>query len=233
MKNNIKKVYQKKLIDKEKVKNQVLLKRKELNKMNEKNKKLAYIGGTLIIVLVITFSLIGITKNKTVKVNYREYMTANQKLNLEKSSLKEKINKLHDNYMANEISEEDYFSELESLKEEYNKVLEEKKQLKKDYNLEEKDLTKLTFSNNKEEDKKLKEIHQKEILLESEEDELDALEDDLEKRYKNKEITKEEYLQQKISIDQKEDELDDQEEELDALEDALDIDDNDDDEEPE
>lgn len=230
MKNTIKDVFIEKICDKEKIKNNVL------NRKRDYMKKIIPILSVSLAVCIIFFGFYLTNSTKTT-IDYEGYLKENTALKLEKDNLKDQIKTLYNDFMNDKISEDEYFEKVDNLHNNYKTVSEKMDNLKKEYKIkDDMDLEKVTFSKDTNVDKELKDLYKKELEIEQQEDEIDRLEESLELKYKNGQINKSEFKNQMDLLEKEEDKLDrfedEVENEIDKIEDEnnidVDIDDDDD-----
>lgn len=223
MKNNMKEVFTLKVCNKNKVKSKVLThKRKEQKYMK---KWIPYLSGAMAVVLVFFGFLVFQNKPKALEIDYVQYLNDNQKYIQEKNDLKEELKVLYEAFINEEITQEEYFTKLEELKNKNEEVDKKIDSLKEEYQITDSlNLDEVQFSADKDEDAKIKELYKKEIELEKQEEELERQEDELDRKYRNGEITRSEYVKQIRELEQLEDELDIEEDELEKEEEKMGVD---------
>lgn len=215
---NIKEVFIKKVCDKNKIKINILYKRKEGNFMK---KYVPYLMGVIIICILGVYILTN--KSDKVIVHYNEYLKENKVLSNEKANLKNEKNILYEKFNKGLINDKEYNIQDKNIDKKIEGLNKKLKELKKDYKIKDNmNLSKYKFSNDPKMDKKLKDLYLKEQELEKKEDELDIQEHKLKEQFRKGEIDKNTYINKKREIEKKEDEIDAIEDEYDLLEDEID-----------
>lgn len=207
MKNNMKEVFTSKVCNKDIVKSNVLThKRKEQGYMK---KWIPYLTGALA-VLVLFFGFIFFrNKPKVLEVDYVSYLSENKKLVQERNDLKDELKVLYEEFINDKITQDEYFTKLEELKNKTNEVNNKMDELKNEYKINDSlNLDNVQFSSDKNKDAKIKELYKKEIELEKQEEALDKKEDELDRKYKNGEISRSEYVKEIRELEQLEDQID-------------------------
>ncbi|MEG2322223.1 MAG: hypothetical protein RSB71_01915 [Bacilli bacterium] len=207
--------------DKDELKEKIDKRKRERVEMKNYKKPLLIFGTLVLVIGVIALPML-LKKDKKLQIEYTKYLSENKVLTETNKNYNKQIKENYTKYQNGEITEEQYFIEVDKIRVEKNKIKASKVALRTKYSITDNlDLKKVSLSKDKEVDKKLKTLFLESEQLNKQDDELEALEENLEKKYMDGKITKEEFKAQKAEIEKREDELEALEDAMDAKEEAL------------
>lgn len=175
--------------------------------------------GAVCMMLAIPLLNSGVDYQQYVKAASTEVAEPYEALLKEKKALKEKLQK-------GEITLEEFLEQYDALQAKALELQEQQKHLNEKYGIDVEKLDATTKKATKDEKDSINAYMLTLSQLEAEDDELDALEEQLEADYKNGKITREQFVREMSKLEEREEALDKQEE---ALESDGDDDDDDDD----
>lgn len=218
---SIKEVLLNKVCDKNQIEKNVLSRKKRSDK--NMKKKVAYILGGILVVLLIGGLWLSKRSLQVNIVNYQGFLTENEMLLKEKGALKKGSKGLDTKLKKDEITIDNYLEQKKQLKKQIEEISKRIAKSKQKYDIKDNlDLKKVKFSDDPKRDQELKELYLKAREIEKQEDELDLQEEKLLELYRNGKISKQEYITKKVKLELQEDELDALEDEYDKLEDEID-----------